>query len=422
MAGLGALVVGAACSAGSSDDVFKPVGSGGTGATGNGGTGAGDAPGDGGTGNTQNPEDAGLDIDLPEIVSPEGVCDPYPDEDRDKDGWTVAQGDCNDCNPSINPGAYDVPGDGIDNDCNGFIDDQVLECDSGLNIADNDAFNGARAMDLCRESAPTDGPANTWGVISAKYVKADGTPGMNANSHGLLPSFGNAGLRKGKALLALSSGTARAPGQPGYQCPQNANMQTSGNPPEGYPKESPACPDVVTGECNDPAALEVEIRVPTNAKSFTFDFNFYTFEFPDYICSTFNDFFVALMWPKHELLPDNNISFDQDGNPVSVNNSLLQVCQSQNAKGKFFPCPLGPSMLQGTGFGAMDIMCTGGQNHAATGWLTTQAPVTAGDILKLRFAIWDSGDHILDSTVLIDNFTWSTETADDILTKPSDPW
>ena len=46
-------------------------------------------------------------------------------------------------------------------------------------------------------------------------------------------------------------------------------------------------------------------------------------------------------------------------------------------------------------------MCCG-----ATGWLTSQAPVSPGEEFTLEFMIWDAGDGILDSSVLLDNFTW----------------
>ena len=39
--------------------------------------------------------------------------------DADGDGVTVADGDCNDQNPNIKPGAYDPPGDDIDQNCDG---------------------------------------------------------------------------------------------------------------------------------------------------------------------------------------------------------------------------------------------------------------------------------------------------------------
>jgi hypothetical protein len=43
--------------------------------------------------------------------------------DADADGFSVVQGDCNDTDASINPGATEVVGDGIDNNCNGTIDE-----------------------------------------------------------------------------------------------------------------------------------------------------------------------------------------------------------------------------------------------------------------------------------------------------------
>jgi hypothetical protein len=48
--------------------------------------------------------------------------DPYYNVDRDGDKYTHAQGDCDDTNPKVNPGAKEICDDGIDNDCNGYID------------------------------------------------------------------------------------------------------------------------------------------------------------------------------------------------------------------------------------------------------------------------------------------------------------
>lgn len=38
-------------------------------------------------------------------------------DDADGDGFSVAQGDCNDDDPAVFPGAEDPAGDGIDTDC-----------------------------------------------------------------------------------------------------------------------------------------------------------------------------------------------------------------------------------------------------------------------------------------------------------------
>jgi hypothetical protein len=43
------------------------------------------------------------------------------DNDNDNDGYTENQGDCDDANAQVNPGATEIE-DGIDNDCDGDID------------------------------------------------------------------------------------------------------------------------------------------------------------------------------------------------------------------------------------------------------------------------------------------------------------
>ena len=42
--------------------------------------------------------------------------------DHDGDGFSVAQGDCDDTNAAVHPGAVEVCGDGLDNDCDGVAD------------------------------------------------------------------------------------------------------------------------------------------------------------------------------------------------------------------------------------------------------------------------------------------------------------
>jgi hypothetical protein len=93
-------------------------------------------------------------------------------------------------------------------------------------------------------------------------------------------------------------------------------------------------------------------------------------------------------------------------NLISVNAGFLQVCQPQMAGGKNYTCPKGIGELQGTGFD-MHTSFMGKQGSAATSWLNTTAPVPPGADITLTFAIWDSGDGVLDSSVLIDNFKFT---------------
>jgi hypothetical protein len=181
--------------------------------------------------------------------------------------------------------------------------------------------------------------------------------------------------------------------------------------PVGFPKESPACPGIITGQPHDGVGLEVELVAPTNAHGFSFSFNFFTYEWPAWVCSTYNDFFVALLMPFPMGQSDGNISFDSMGNPVSVNNAFVDVCGCMNgppcttgfgATTKTFPCSLGDTQLAGTGFGKD----TGGLDHASTYWLETKAPVTPHQSITLRWGVYDSGDGILDTTTLVDDFKW----------------
>ena len=45
-----------------------------------------------------------------------------PTVDDDGDGYSEQQGDCDDTNPQINPVAEEICDDGVDNDCNGYVD------------------------------------------------------------------------------------------------------------------------------------------------------------------------------------------------------------------------------------------------------------------------------------------------------------
>jgi hypothetical protein len=333
--------------------------------------------------------------------------------DHDGDGYSFAQGDCADCDANVNPGAFDFAGNGIDEDCNGTADDEPTLCDNGLAMASASAADHAKAIDLCRTTtAAAVGPAKTWGVISSKLVQADGTQAPHALSYGILSKFGPSNLpQKGASMAVYSSGTARAQGDLGWVNPNGQvgsfNQGKSCAYPAGFPKNKSGCPNG-SGTANDSTGLALSVRVPTNAHSFSYRFNFFSSEYPEWVCTAYNDGFVALL--KTGYLPANpaansgNISFDAANNPVSVNIG-------------FFTITSGPK-LTGTG---MDGICDGKICGGSTDWLQTTAPVVPGETINLQFALWDTGDHVWDSFVLIDGFTWSVQSATIGTIKPPPP-
>jgi len=346
---------------------------------------------------------AGAEID--------GVCWPGVNDDADGDGFSIALGDCLDCDPLVNPGAFELPTErneiALDENCDAQIDEPPALCDTNLALVDTSALSAAKALGLCQMASGTD---MKHGVVDARWVRADGSPAQGGYNASVQANWGpNVATREGGRLLALSSGHARLPNQPGACGSLTCSITGPGTPPPGFPASVPNCPG--SSVINDDIALELTLRAPTNAAGYSIDLDFYSFEFPEWVCTSYNDQFVAIVSPQPVGAQNGNIVFDLMSVPMSVN-MLMPVCTYSPSLPQF-PCSLGAAELQGTGF---DVWNDG----AATSWLRTSAPVTAGEIVSIRLAIWDAGDAAWDSTVLLDNFRWLPhDTAVSVLTTPA---
>ena len=135
--------------------------------------------------------------------------------------------------------------------------------------------------------------------------------------------------------------------------------------------------------------FQFEVQVPGGTHGFTFDFAYFSVEFPTFIGTSFNDMFVV--WSNSETYT-GNLCFVND-QPCTV--TALGV-SSQNPQQQY------------TG-GAPELANTGFDNNGGTGWFEAKASAAPGETLQLTWAVFDMGDTILDTAVIIDNFQWDCE-------------
>ena len=356
-------------------------------------------------------------------------CNGQTDEsvDSDGDGWGTCDGDCCDgvnfCSSTpelVNPGAFEVIGNGIDDDCDPATSDTVAPpaCSTVADFSAVTATHAAQAMDLCQfTTANPPLPQKKWGVITAEQVLANGSPAGGQISNfqnwqtAVLTDYGTAVAPKnGPTMAGISTGRMRDAGDSGFVNPNGGTgFGSSSTPPPVYwaahgnvLPSSLGCngPCTSGNDANDSINIRLSIRVPTNANSFSYKFKFYSAEYPEWTCTTFNDFYLALINTGAPGIPaDTNISFDSLGNPFSVNNGFFEVC----APFSCYTCPAGTAELAGTG---MDGNVGGGSV-----WLMTTAPIVAGETIVIELLTFDVGDTAYDSLVLLDDWLWDINPA-----------
>jgi len=328
-------------------------------------------------------------------------------------------------------------GNMVDDDCDGMVDNSIAAaCDTGLVSNSADANDFAKAMELCQTATMTD---KKWGVISARFTLPSGTGTANATQRSIRGTFGSTTVQAGQSMVVLSSGHAAATGQtnPAFAAFETGTTigTTSAMPADwiaangGNLPNAPGCPDPIGGTtAHDPIMLELKIRTPSNAKSFKLSTNFMSAEFPEWVCTEFNDFFVVLLdstWAGQPANPaDKNLAFYTSSAmqkyPVGVNlangnTGLFTVCKNgtigcDGAAPSTISTCISNAELAGTGFDGTASVCDANdQAGGGTGWLITSGNVNGGEIITLRIAIWDTSDGIYDSVSLIDKFEWSVD-------------
>jgi len=146
-----------------------------------------------------------------------------------------------------------------------------------------------------------------------------------------------------------------------------------------------------TGDPEDKMWFSFDVTAPAiangqiaDAKGYTFDFAYFSAEFPEWVGDEFNDIFVV--WQSSE---------DYTGNVTFINGQPLTVTALWPIDYQSFDVH-----LQGTGH-----INDGG----ATGWYKATSGVKPGEQFTLAFAIFDMGDSTYDTTAIIDNWSWDCE-------------
>ncbi len=289
------------------------------------------------------------------------------------------------------------------------------------------SFCGAPDPTVC--DGDDDDPWHAMGLNCPGGPQVDVLPftGRPDQLHVHAGEFGSAGAfppREGEKMVILSSGAASqwvssvggtisteyddgfGPGQtdlpnPMTRTPVSATETCADNPAlvgTGDCSNTVEVQYAQGGSAYDIAFMSFSAEVPANTFGFTYDFAFLSVEYPAWYQSIYNDMYVA--WLESEAWT-GNISFDEFGSPISLNAGFLDF---KDVPGGTFNDP-----ECAAGCTAPELHGTAAQGHAATRWLTTNAPVVPGETIGVYFTIFDLADSQLDSGVLLDNWLWTCD-------------
>jgi hypothetical protein len=142
--------------------------------------------------------------------------------------------------------------------------------------------------------------------------------------------------------------------------------------------------------------FQFDVTVPAGTSAYTFDIAWFDAEYPEWIGSEFTDIFVV--WSESEAYTGN----------VMVN---FGESFSSNTAAPFVNYSGADPEMSGTGYQGFACPAIGPCQPVggATGWYTVTAPVVPSENISLTFALFETGDHALDATVLVDNFDWDCD-------------
>ena len=301
----------------------------------------------------------------------------------------------------VHSGQEDCKENDYDDNCNGRIDEGTEVCGAQTVVVDNtckikdrtcdnrlDTVKGdnaswstkvlqsatskgeaarilLRGMDLCMEIGTAESLGDEGGIIEYSLHKAGHSDKpVNWEQVNFLPGMKNKdGVvrvrpRIGENVVLLSSGEALdvASGVDdlslSFDLDENDKDKedcSANAVPEIFSRNytpEPTCPIDMSTIC-DSAVLHVKLKAPKTATGFSFDFRFFSREYPFYVCAkekkdgrevVYNDTFLAMVTDEsgNAIIDTNgdgklddetgNIAFDSQGNILSINDAFFTVC------------------------------------------------------------------------------------------------
>ena len=234
--------------------------------------------------------------------------------------------------------------------------------------------SAAKAVDNATATALGLNPAD---VTTLEFNGAPGT--SDPNAYGIFNTAASGFPTEGSEYLVMTTGGTSVVLDP------NDSPSTSGDnvgPNFG-------------GEGRDLTIMTLTLPIPSGATQFKFDLKFFSEEFPEFVGSSFNDGLFgeegsfAITFSGSTPSSPNNIIFDQNGDPVTINTSGALAMSAAEAAGTTYD---GATPVLNT---TVDLVAAG---------------LNPGDDLTIIFSIFDVADSIYDSAVFLDNFEFDTGT------------
>jgi hypothetical protein len=207
------------------------------------------------------------------------------------------------------------------------------------------------------------------GLVTASSFTARPSSGLPT---GVGPSYGpNAVPTDGSTFAVLSNGGVPLPAEPGYPAGRSTNLGSSAR------------------SANDVTILHLTLDVPANANCLALQFDFFTMDFsaasPD-----FRDTFFAELDPAAAWSAPSGPTVTAPANFATDASGFVSYLSTTGSPPRGYNGELATTNATGTGY------------DGALGFVTARTPVTPGSH-TLDLSIFDRGDHMVDSGVLVDN-------------------